>query len=177
MCSYCGCQENTHIGRFMAEHEQLINLSGELHRAVAAGDLASRERVCDALAALFAPHTRDEEIGIFAEMKKDPTYAEGIGRLCGEHSELDAKLAAVRASGEIGDYRAFERQLRGHIDAEDNGLFPAANIELDGSAWERIDATMTHHGAGDDHAHGPDHVHGHEHDHGSGHHHAHPPGH
>ena len=38
MCSYCGCESIEVIGRFMAEHEQIINATGDLRRAVAAGD-------------------------------------------------------------------------------------------------------------------------------------------
>lgn len=34
MCQYCGCHENTIIGRFADEHVRLINLSGEMLRAI-----------------------------------------------------------------------------------------------------------------------------------------------
>ena len=32
----------------------------------------------------------------------------------------------------------FEDALRDHIDKEDNGLFPAANIAISGEDWERV---------------------------------------
>ena len=33
MCSYCGCESIEVIGRFMAEHVEIINASGTLRRA------------------------------------------------------------------------------------------------------------------------------------------------
>ena len=37
MCSYCGCDSITVIGRFMNEHVEIVNACGQLRRAVADG--------------------------------------------------------------------------------------------------------------------------------------------
>ena len=46
-------------------------------------------------------------------------------------------LAALR-SGRTEALPAFYVALRNHMDREDNGLFPAAAIALDGPDWERV---------------------------------------
>ena len=38
----------------------------------------------------------------------------------------------------------FENELRDHIDKEDNGLFPAAAIALDGPQWIEVHESTPH---------------------------------
>ena len=137
MCSYCGCREITVIGRYMAEHEDVVNLAGVLRRAVAAGDPAQVRAAVDAVRSALDPHTGSEERGLFARMRQDPEFTEHIDALCGEHHDLGALLDRV-AGGDGTAYEGFERLLRRHIDREDNGLFPAAAIALDGPDWEWV---------------------------------------
>lgn len=40
MCSYCGCDQLDVIGRFMAEHGEIVNAAGALRAAARAGDRA-----------------------------------------------------------------------------------------------------------------------------------------
>lgn len=140
MCSYCGCQAITVVGRFMAEHDEIINATGELVRAAAAGDRDLVRSTARVVARLLHPHTHAEEVGLFAVMREQEEFTEHIDVLCGEHSQLDSLLAAV-AGGDLARAPEFERQLRSHIDKEDNGLFPAAAMSLDGPEWERVDQT------------------------------------
>ncbi|HET7661133.1 MAG TPA: hemerythrin domain-containing protein [Oryzihumus sp.] len=137
MCSYCGCRSITVIGRYMAEHEDIVNLAGELRRAVERGEPEAVRAAADKVGAALHPHTRSEERSLFAQMRQDAEFTEHIDSLCGEHHELDAGLARV-ADGDHAAYPAFEQLLRHHIDREDNGLFPAAAIALDGPDWEWV---------------------------------------
>lgn len=137
MCSYCGCQSITVIGRFTAEHEAIINATGALRRAAATGDGTSTGAAVQALTDLLNPHTRGEERSLFAELRRDPEFTDHIDGLCAEHRDIDAGLAAV-ARGDLDAVVALESLLRRHIDKEENGLFPAAAIALDGPAWERV---------------------------------------
>lgn len=100
MCSYCGCQSIDIIGRFTAEHEQIINAAGELRRAVESSPVSSPS-------------------GTVAD-------------------HVDA-LARIRA-GEHDLVPDFYRQLRSHIEREEDGLFPASLTTLGGSEWEEVDA-------------------------------------
>lgn len=47
------------------------------------------------------------------------------------------------AGGNLQATNEFVGLLRRHIDKEDNGLFPAAAIALDGEEWEQVDE-LTH---------------------------------
>ena len=135
MCSYCGCQSISLIGRFMAEHEELVNLSGELHRAQKSGDAtAIGDALTDVLAVLH-PHAGAEESGLFTVLRRNPDFTAHVDGLCGEHVTLDALAERIRA-GEHALIHEFTELLRDHMAKEDNGLFPAAAIELDGPDWE-----------------------------------------
>lgn len=143
MCSYCGCESIEVIGRFMAEHEQIINATGDLRRAVAAGDPDAVDVTRAAVARLLWPHTTAEEVGLFHVMARDEVYAAHIATLCQEHQSLDALLGTITAGDEAAMWR-FEEMLREHIDKEDNGLFPAAAIALDGDDWVEVHQTTPH---------------------------------
>ncbi|MBB1511828.1 hemerythrin domain-containing protein [Tessaracoccus sp. MC1679] len=152
MCSYCGCDSITVIGRFMNEHVEIVNACGQLRRAVVdGGDVPEHAR---ALALLLGPHTQSEEVGLFTVMKRRDEFADHVSILCGEHRSLDELLAAI-AAGDHSLMDVFEDALRDHIDKEDNGLFPAAALGLDGDEWAEIDTTTHEH----DHAAGTPHHH------------------
>lgn len=168
MCSYCGCESIEVIGRFMAEHVEIINATGDLRRAVASADPAALDSARLVVAQLLWPHTGAEEQGLFRVLARQDDFSAHIATLCGEHRELDTRLAAL-TPGDATAMREFENALRDHIDKEDNGLFPAAAIALDGPDWVEVTAstpadagTSTH----ADHTHA-DHTHGdHAHSHG-----------
>ena len=166
MCSYCGCDSIEVIGRFMAEHVEIINATGELRRAVHSGDAGSLAAARTVVAGLLWPHTRAEEVGLFTVMARDEVYSDHISTLCGEHKTLDILLEEL-TPGDADAMARFENALRDHIDKEDNGLFPAAAIALDGPQWLEVhDITPHSHDGGEPHVHSHDggepHVHGHD---------------
>lgn len=152
MCSYCGCDSITVIGRFMDEHVEIINACGGLRNAVAAG--GDVPAAAGKLAGLLGHHTATEEVGLFSVMKRRDEFADHVETLCGEHRSLDDLLDAI-AAGEHGLMESFEKALRDHIHKEDNGLFPAAAMGLDGEEWTEIDQATHDH----DHATGAPHHH------------------
>jgi hypothetical protein len=125
------------IGRYSAEHEEIINTTGDLRRAASRGDLEATRKAARTLAELLDPHTASEERALFAELRVDPEFTDHVDLLCGEHEEITARLASV-AQGDLTGVASLETLLRHHIDKEENGLFPAAAIALDGPAWERV---------------------------------------
>jgi len=136
VCSYCGCRANTLIARYSNEHEDIINAAGAVRRAVHAADAPALAEARARLQALLQPHTASEERSLFAELRRQEEFRETVDGLCAEHAELDALLAGV-GPGDDDGYAAFDRMLRQHIDKEENGLFPASIIALDGAEWER----------------------------------------
>lgn len=137
MCSYCGCREISVIGRFSREHDEITDAAAVMRRAAEEGDLVATRAALTVLAGMLAPHTGSEERGLFAELRTDPEFTEHVDLLCGEHHEIDERVAKV-AAGDLAGARDLETFLRRHVDREENGLFPAAAVTLDGPAWERV---------------------------------------
>ncbi|MCC6498547.1 MAG: hemerythrin domain-containing protein [Propionibacteriaceae bacterium] len=156
MCSYCGCESIEVIGRFMAEHVEIINATGALRSAVRSADPEAVRSASLAVSALLRPHTAAEEGGLFRVLGRDEGFTEHIAGLCGEHQTLDSHLAAVRPGDELAMAR-FEDALRDHIDKEDNGLFPAAAIALNGEQWTEVHDSTPHSHGPHDHGHAPAH--------------------
>ena len=184
MCQYCGCHENTIIGRLADEHVELINLTGEMLRAVTASDSHRAGTLALEARDILHPHTRAEEQGLFAALRaEEEAYGEAIDTLCGEHTMLDGLIDRIVA-GELGLGEEFVHALREHIDREENSLFPASVVTItDGDVWDRIEAddaaargeaVPDAHEHSHSHAHGHGHSHAHDHAHGHGHDHAHP---
>jgi hypothetical protein len=137
VCQHCGCHANTVIRRLSDEHDAIIEASGELRRAGGRGDLADVRRRAQHLAALLDPHAAAEESGLFRELGEHAEFADHLGSLSAEHVELERRLGQV-LRGELPAVDGFVDLLRRHIAREEDGLFPAAVIALDGAAWERI---------------------------------------
>ena len=156
MCSYCGCDSIEVIGRFMNEHVEIINATGDLRRALGAQDATGVGAACAHLFGLLFGHTSTEEVGLFTVMKREAELAPHIDTLCREHGDLDVMLRRI-AAGEHDLFPDFEILLRDHNDKEDNSLFPAAAIWLGGDEWVEVNA-LTH---GNDHASGTPHQHAH----------------
>ena len=68
MCEYCGCQDLVTIAELTAEHDVLVNLSGQACRALLAGDLDAAADLTRAMATVLAPHTSVEEEALFPAM-------------------------------------------------------------------------------------------------------------
>jgi hemerythrin-like domain-containing protein len=138
VCSYCGCLALDSIAQLTAEHEQIITLMGDVRRAVAGAPPTDLDAAHSALAAMLGRHTAGEERSLFAELRNDPELAGHVAALCAEHGELDTRLDQL-LRGDTDAAHELEDLLRRHIDKEENGLFPAAAISLDGAAWDRVD--------------------------------------
>ncbi|GMA21367.1 hemerythrin domain-containing protein [Arsenicicoccus piscis] len=137
MCSYCGCRNLTLIGRYSDEHDECVNRLGDARRAVESGDQEAIRAAMVHLDELLRPHTHSEERGLFAVLREDDDFTDHVDSLCSEHRDLDEMLETIR-DGDPSGFDAFERRLRVHIEREENGLFPAAAVSLDGEQWERI---------------------------------------
>ena len=137
MCGYCGCESVDVIGRFMREHVDIINATGDLRRSAEADDPARVRAAATTLRGLLDPHTVAEETGLFAVLAEDLEFTDHVHGLCGEHLTLGRLLDRIEA-GSHDLFPHFEQLLRAHIDREENGLFPAAAIAFAGPEWERV---------------------------------------
>lgn len=141
MCGYCGCQSIEMIGRFMAEHEDIANLAGDLRRTAVSGDSAAVSDALDSAMAQLQPHTGAEEKGLFTVLRRNPDFTDHIATLCAEHDRLDELAEQIRR-GHVELIDTFVHELREHINKEENGLFPAAAIEMSGEDWDEAE-TLT----------------------------------
>ena len=137
MCGYCGCESIDVIGRFMREHVDIINATGDLRRSAEADDPARVRAAATTLRGLLDPHTVAEETGLFAVLAEDLEFTDHVHGLCGEHLTLGQLLDRIE-HGSHDLFPDFEQLLRAHIDREENGLFPAAAIAFAGPEWERV---------------------------------------
>ena len=142
MCEYCGCRDIPLIGRLSEEHYLAVDGLGEVRRAIAGGDAAV---VADALARFareLFEHNDSEEAGLFHELGKDDYFAPTVAELVEQHVTFRVLVDRI-AGGDWAAYTDLEEVLRGHIDREENGLFPATAVAVDGDVWEEIDR-LTH---------------------------------
>ena len=138
MCHYCGCRELPLIRDYIAEHERAINLGGGAVRAIDRGELAEASALLGAMGAELRSHWQGEENGLFAVLGHDKVFAEHIGPLVREHRELEELLRTVDLSdpADQGHVRTAVFELHEHIGKEEDGVFPAALIALDGDQWD-----------------------------------------
>ncbi len=126
------------IARYSAEHEAIVNAMGALRRKAANNDREAAGIAVSTLVDLLVPHVASEERSLFAELRTDSEFTEHVDGLCNEHRDIDTRIASV-ALGDLTQLDGLENLLRRHIDKEENGLFPAAAIALDGPAWQRVE--------------------------------------
>lgn len=141
MCEYCGCRDIPIIGRLSEEHYGAVNALGGLRRGIASGDPAEVLKAVNALTGHLFPHNDCEEAGLFRGLCL-PDHCEYFGasvdKLIEEHILMRTQIAKIR-EGKWELYGELERTLRKHIDQEENGLFPATAVTLDGETWGLID--------------------------------------
>ncbi len=141
MCSYCGCQSLPVIRLLTLQHEEVINKLGEVRRACDVRDDRGCQLHAQELALLLVIHNRLEEDGLFDALEPDAEFGESLKKLRLEHVEIDALVSRIIA-GEITLSIQLESLLRNNISNEENGLFPASAVTLDGSVWDEIESTQ-----------------------------------
>ena len=95
MCEYCGCRQVEPIADLMDEHMRLLEIVGDLRRALLEGDrvraVAERTELVD----LLSSHTSREEAGVFTALRAQGEYVDEVDALESEHVSLDQAVAAL----------------------------------------------------------------------------------
>ena len=138
MCSYCGCQAITVIKRLTLQHEEIINKLGQVRRAAEKNDLTATQSFAYELASLLNPHTKFEEEGLFAALKLEDEFVEPLAKLILEHEQIDG-LVGQLIEGDLTVVGHLDTLLRNHISNEENGIFPASLLTIDGKVWDQIE--------------------------------------
>jgi hemerythrin-like domain-containing protein len=143
MCEYCGCQSLAAISELTREHDMVVNLIGEVRRAHGRGDTDGMAAAARRIAAVLGPHTEVEEHGLFPVMAGD--FPEKVAVLEVEHRRVDAVLGEAAQQSPADPawpdrLLAMLDMLRDHILKEQDGVFPAALINLSAADWDVVDA-------------------------------------
>ena len=141
LCEYCGCRQLEPIAELMDEHMALLEIAGDLRRALLGQDRPRAEAKRDELAALLAGHTRREEAGIFTALKAQGDYVSEVDALESEHVSLDDAVAAMELEGpeSLEMLDRVVADLTEHIDKENLGIFPVAVVTLGATGWRIVD--------------------------------------
>ena len=138
MCSYCGCQALPVIRLLTLQHEEIINKLGEVRRAFEFGEESKCQMRARELALLLVIHNKLEEDGLFEALMPNEEFGESLEKLRFEHDEIDGLVVRI-ISGEVALIVELEMLLRNNISNEENGLFPASAVTLDGNVWDQIE--------------------------------------
>jgi hemerythrin-like domain-containing protein len=141
LCEYCGCRQVEPIADLMDEHMALLEIAGDLRRALLAGDGARASGKRDELVRLLAGHTGREEAGVFAALKAQGDYVDEVDALEGEHVTLDQVFAALDldAPGVVEVLDRAVSELSDHVDKENLGIFPVAVVTLGATGWDIVE--------------------------------------
>ena len=141
MCEYCGCRQVEPIADLMDEHLVLLEVAGDLRRALLERDTALAEAKRSRLVELLTEHVGREEDGVFAALKAQGEYVEEVDALEAEHLSLDESVAML----DLESPRAVEAldrvaaELSDHIDKENLGIFPVAVVTLGATGWDIVE--------------------------------------
>lgn len=137
LCEYCGCRQVEPIADLMDEHMLLLEIAGDLRRALTEQDRARATAKRAELVDLLAGHTGREEAGVFAALKAQGDYAEQVEALESEHVSLDGAVAALdlEAPDAVDVLDRVTAELADHIDKENLGIFPVAVVTLGATGW------------------------------------------
>lgn len=143
MCEYCGCQEIAAIADLTREHDALVAqiAIARTHLSTDRKDLAAA--VCRTMLDILGPHTVVEEEGLFPLLTGD--FPEHVQVLRAEHIQIHSVLSesahhTPTDSSWPDRLLAAFHLLRDHILKEQDGMFPAALIALDGDQWDQVEA-------------------------------------
>lgn len=143
MCEYCGCQQITAIGELTREHDDLVAEMSIARAHLTADRKDAAAESCRRMLDILGPHTLVEEEGLFPQLADE--FPSHVQALRSEHTWIERVLSESRHHTPT-DPTWPERLLttfhllRDHILKEQDGMFPAALIALDGDQWAQVEA-------------------------------------
>ena len=150
MCSYCGCESESVIKALMDDHVAISAIAGRIVDGLDRRQFGFVEPLVRELADFFDNHRREEEAGLFAQLRDAGEARKEVERLIAEHRWLSGGLSRADIVERPGDLRRLLLALHRHAVTEDTDLFPYAMQMLPDGSWalaeevhrrERLDAT------------------------------------
>ncbi len=145
MCEHCGCRGVEPIAELMDEHLSLLDLAGDIRRALSAGDRATAVAHLDVLARHLTAHVRREEAGVFTAMRAQGDFVEEVETLEAEHVTFDDAVAGLDPDSPVFEDSVARllRELDEHVERENLGIFPVSVVTLGATGWETVNRAHT----------------------------------
>ncbi|MGN6130239.1 MAG: hemerythrin domain-containing protein [Nocardioidaceae bacterium] len=142
MCEHCGCRGVEPIAELMDEHLSLLDLAGDIRRALSNGDRTAAVAHLEVLARHLTAHVRREEAGVFTALKNQGDFVEEVDTLEAEHVSFDEAVAGLdpSASGFEDAVARLLRELDDHVERENLGIFPVSVVTLGATGWDTVNA-------------------------------------
>jgi hypothetical protein len=142
VCSYCGCESEEFIATLMAAHARIGDLVYRIRRALDEERFDNARVLTGRLAEEFEEHSRDEESGLFRQVRMSGEGTEELDRLMEDHRRLRHGLGREQLVERPDHLRALLDDLTWHAEVEDNDFFPFALQSLPNSCWEALAVTV-----------------------------------
>lgn len=142
MCDYCDCRSHPQIASLSAEHDELLELLGQLVRAVAGDDRTAAMGIVSRVDAILGDHAHREERGIFAALRSADVASSYIGRFEQEHVVVHDVIGRSTSEDWQQSARTLVGLLAEHIAREETDLFPAAHQLLTPKHWDDVDRAV-----------------------------------
>jgi hypothetical protein len=142
VCSYCGCEAEEVIATLMADHARIGDLVYRIDHALDDGRLDDAGLLSSRLAEEFDRHSRDEEAGLFRQVRMSGEGAEELDRLEADHRRLRLALRGDTPVARPDRFRSLLEDLTRHAQAEDNDFFPFVVQSLPDQCWDALAVTI-----------------------------------
>jgi hemerythrin-like domain-containing protein len=125
----------------MADHARIAELVYQIRQAL------ERERLDDAghlvtrLAEEFDRHSRDEEAGLFKQVRMSGAGTAELDRLMEDHARIRPGLRTENQVERPDRLRALLDDLTRHAEVEDNDFFPFVLQTLPNESWDALAIT------------------------------------
>jgi hypothetical protein len=122
----------------MADHARIADLVYRIRQALNEGRPDSLGLLITRLAEEFDRHSRDEEAGLFTQVRMSDEGTEELDRLEEDHRRLRTGLGEERLVERPDRLRALLDDLTNHAEIEDNDFFPFVVQSLPNKYWEAL---------------------------------------
>jgi hypothetical protein len=125
----------------MADHARIADLVYRVRQALHDERLDEAGLLTGRLADEFDRHSRDEEAGLFQQVRISGEGIEELDRLVADHARLRPGLSESRLVERPDHLRALLDDLTRHAEVEDNDFFPFVLQSLPDKCWEAMAVT------------------------------------
>jgi hypothetical protein len=122
----------------MADHAEIADLVYRIRQALDAGRPDDAGLLTTRLARKFERHSRNEEAGLFRQVRLSGEGTDELDWLEDDHRTLRRRLAQEKLVEQPHRLRTLLQDLTRHAELEDNDFFPFVLQSLPDESWEAL---------------------------------------